>query len=192
MPVPCASCDLPLPEWELSTNEVAVCTACGSPNQAHVFPAALVLPPPVQTEVALEGEAACFDHPAKRAVSACQQCGRYVCQLCAVDFGQGTWCPSCVAAGAGVARAARLDASRTLFDSIAFITPLISLLAWPFTIVTGPGAVALAIFKWKEPLSLVRRSRWRFLAAILIGLAETGAWIWGIAYLVARVRPGKM
>jgi hypothetical protein len=58
--------------------------------------------------------------------------------------------------------------------------------------VTGPGAVALAIFKWKEPLSLVRRSRWRFLAAILIGLAETGAWIWGIAYLVARVRPGKM
>ena len=139
MPVPCARCDLPLPEWELSTNEVAVCTACGSPNQAHVYPAALVVPPPVQTEVALEGEAACFDHPAKRAVSACQQCGRYVCRLCAVDFGQGTWCPSCVAAGAGAARAARLDASPQLSDPFPFAPLTVPPLTTPDT--SGAGVV---------------------------------------------------
>ncbi len=41
-----------------------------------------------------------------------------------------------------------------------------------------------------QPLSLVRRSRWRFVAGIAIGLAETGAWVWGILYMVARSRAG--
>jgi hypothetical protein len=137
----------------------------------------------------LEGEGACFDHPGKRAVAACRQCGRYVCQLCAVEFLGVTWCPSCVAGGAGAAKAASLDASRTLFDSIAFIVPLLSLVIWPFTIIAGPGVVVLSILKWRTPLSLVRRTRWRFVAGTLMGLAETGGWIWGILYLVLRARP---
>jgi hypothetical protein len=182
---------MPLPEWELGKSEVAVCTSCNAVNQARVFPAALATAQAARTESALEGEATCFDHPGKRAIAACQQCGRYVCQLCAIDFGQGIWCPSCVAAGAGAARSAKLDTSRTLYDSISFITPLISLVAWPITIFTGPATVAVAIFKWKEPLSLVRRSRWRFLAGILLGLAETAGWIWGILYLIAKAHPGR-
>jgi len=146
----------------------------------------------VRTEAALDGEAACFDHPAKRAVAACQQCGRFVCQLCAIDYGDATWCPSCVAAGAGRARSANLNASRTLYDSMAFITPLLSLVVWPLTTIAGPAAVILSIMKWRQPLSLVRRSRWRFVAAIVLGVAETVAWVWGIAYLVSRSRMGKV
>jgi hypothetical protein len=181
---------MPLPEWELATNRVAVCTLCGAGNEVHVFPAALAQAAPAYPEAALEGEAACYDHPAKRAVAACRQCGRFVCQLCAVDFGGATWCPSCIAAGAGAAKAARLDASRTLYDSIALVTPLAALIVWPLTIIAGPAAVVFAVMKWKEPLSLVRRTRWRFAVGLAIGLAETGAWIWGIVYLVARARSG--
>jgi len=151
-----------------------------------VFPAAIAVRAPAHNEIALDGEAACFDHAGKRAVAACRQCGRFLCQLCAVDFGGATWCPSCIAAGAGAAKAANLDASRTLYDSVALITPLASLLLWPFTIISGPAAVVLSILKWKEPLSLVRRSRWRFPVAILLGLAQTGAWIWGILYWMTR------
>jgi hypothetical protein len=186
MPVPCARCQMPLPEWELATLRVVDCTSCGAGNEAHVFPAALKGGALIQTEVALEGEAACFDHPEKRAVAACQQCGRFVCQLCAVDFGGGTWCPSCVAAGAGAARSANPEAARTLYDSIALIIPLASLLLWPFTIVTGPGAAVFSIMKWHAPLSLVRRFRWRFVAAIIVGLGETAGWIWGLLYLLLR------
>jgi hypothetical protein len=173
-------------------NAVAVCTRCGSANTVRAFPAALApANAPARTELALDGDAACFDHPNKRAVAACQQCGRFVCQLCSVEFGARILCPSCVAAGSGIAQVANLETSRTLYDSVALIVPLVSLLLWPFTLIAGPGAVVLTVMKWSQPISLVRRARWRFVLASLIGLAETGLWIWGIVYAVARARAGR-
>jgi len=190
MPLPCARCDAPLPEWELSGGGQATCTSCGSLNEARIFPAALRTQAPVQTESALEGEAACFDHPGKRAVAACGHCGRFVCALCSVEFGEELWCPSCVAAGAGSARNANPDTGRPLYDSMALIAPLLSLWFWPMTAITGPGAVVLSVLKWREPLSLVRRNRWRFVAAIVIGLSETAGWVLLVGYLIARARAG--
>jgi len=189
MPLPCARCETPLPKWELASGDSAICTNCGSQNTVRVFPALLAAENAARPEAAEEGEAACFDHPGKRAVASCQQCGRFVCQLCAIQFGEETWCPGCVAAGSGQAKAAKTDTSRTLYDSMALTLPLASLVFWPMTVLTGPASVVLAVMKWRQPLSLVRRSRWRFVGAILIGLAELGAWIWGILYFVAR---GKM
>jgi len=177
---------MPLPGWELAAGNEATCTSCDSRNQVRIFPAALRAANPVQTETALEGEAACFDHPGKRAVAACRHCGRFVCALCSVEFGEEIWCPSCVAGRAGRAQDANLETGRVLYDSVALMTPLLSLILWPFTVVTGPGAVVFSILKWKAPLSLVRRNRWRLVLAILVGLAEAAGWLAGIAYLVAR------
>ena len=141
-------------------------------------------------DAALDGEAACYDHPNKRAVAACQQCGRFVCQLCAVEFGDRTWCPTCVAAGSGQAKAANLDTSRTLYDSIALTLPLASIAMWPFTALAAPAALVLAVARWSRPRSLVRRTHVRFVAAILISAAEIVAWVWGIAYFTAKSRMG--
>jgi hypothetical protein len=188
MALACARCDMPLPEWELGSGGTATCTSCGSQNQARIFPAALRAPTPITTETALEGEAACFDHPGKRAVSACRHCGRFVCPLCSVAFGEGIWCPSCVAAGAGPAREANPETSRVLYDSIALIAPLLSLLLWPFTLIAGPGAVVFSILKWNAPLSPVRHNRWRFVVGVLAGLAETAGWVLLIGFMIARAR----
>ena len=191
MPVPCARCDSPLPVWELSAAREAVCTFCGSRNTVRVFPALFAAPSaPAVPESALDGEAACFDHPSKRAVAACHQCGRFVCQLCSVEFGGEVWCPACVAAGKGRSKAVYLEPSRTLYDSIALAVPLASLIFWPLTIVTGPGAVVFSAMTWRRPLSLVRKLRWRFVAAILIGLAETVGWVWLIVYWWEQFRMG--
>ena len=189
MPLPCARCQSPLPAWELAGHDVAVCTHCRAANTVRAFPAALVpAGAPAPAAFAAEGEAACFDHPSKRAVALCRQCGRFVCQLCAVPFGAAILCPSCVAAGSGQAKAANLETSRTLYDSIALIAPLISLLFWPFTLVAAPGAVVFTLMKWSQPISLVRRHRWRFVVAVIIGLAETALWVWGAIYMVAAIR----
>ena len=191
MPVPCARCDSPLPLWEMSADGPAVCTTCGSANTVSVFPALFAAPEaPAVAESALDGEAACFDHPSKRAVAACQQCGRFVCQLCSVEFGDQIWCPSCIAAGKGRSQAVYLEPSRILFDSMALTFPLASLIFWPSTIITGPGTVVFAAMTWKRPLSLVRRSHWRFVLAILIGLAETVGWVWLIVYWWEQFRMG--
>lgn len=189
MPLPCARCDWPLPAWELAGHNIAVCARCRSANTVRAFPAALIpAATPAPAEIAAEGEAACFDHPSKRAVAACQQCGRFVCQLCAVEFGGAVLCPSCVAAGRGKAKAANLETSRTLYDSIALIAPLVTLLFWPFTLIAAPGAVVFSLMKWNQPLSLVRRNRWRLVAAIVVGLVETALWAWLVIYLVAQAR----
>jgi hypothetical protein len=177
---------MPLPKWELSRSNHAVCTSCGSENDVRVFPAILQTAAAAASELAVEGEAACFDHPTKRAVGSCRQCGRFMCAVCSVEFAGEVWCPSCIAAGAGQAREARLDTSRMLWDSVVFTLPLASLLVWPITFATGPAAVVLAIAKRRQPLSFVRRSRWRFWAGAILGLGETTAWVLVIAYLIGR------
>ncbi len=157
----------------------------------HVFPALLAAPAaPAIPESALDGEAACFDHPSKRAVAACHLCGRFVCALCSVEFDGQVWCPSCVAAGKGQRQAVYLEPSRTLYDSIALAAPLVSLIVWPLTLITGPGTLVFSAMRWKRPLSLVRKSRWRFVVASVIGLAETVGWVWLIVYWWERFRMG--
>jgi hypothetical protein len=179
---------MPLPKWELARGGAAVCTMCGSGNRVHIFPAALGSAAPGRAETALEGEAACFDHPGKRAVASCSQCGRFVCLLCSVEFGKETWCPSCVAAGAGRARQVKAVTSRNLYDSTVLVLPLASLLVWPFTMIAAPAALVLGILKWREPISLVRRNRWRMALGLVISAAEIVAWAWGIAYFLTAVK----
>jgi B-box zinc finger len=152
----------------------------------RAFPALLTADATPRPEAALEGEAVCFDHPGKRATSACSQCGRYLCGLCTVEFGAEVWCPSCVATRAGRAQAANLETSRALFDSVTLTLPLASLAVWPVTFLAAPAALAIGIAKWNHPLSLVRRSRWRIVLGILLALAEIVGWAWVIAYLLTR------
>jgi len=191
MPVPCARCSMPLPQSALSLGHVAACTACGSQNTVHLFPAALAGSGPSLAESALEGEAACFDHPSKKAVAACQQCGRFVCQLCAVDFGSGVRCPSCVAAGAAKPNAPTAAYSRTLYDTWALVIPFALLIMWPLTILSAPAVIGLAIMKWKAPISLVRRNRWRFALGLIVACLQGIGWVWLIWYFVAKVKSGS-
>ncbi len=177
---------MPLPKWELVTGDTAVCPSCGAANQVRIFPAAFREDrAAVATESAAEGEATCYDHPSKRAAAACGQCGRFVCQLCAVEFGDGVWCPSCVAGRAGKARAAKLETSRTLYDSMALLLPLGAILVYPLMVVAAPASLVLTAMKWRQPLSLVRRSRWRFVAAIVLSLSEL-AFVAAVVYLLVR------
>jgi hypothetical protein len=179
---------MPLPRWEPAEGEIATCTNCGTGNRVHVFPAAFGSEAPSRPEAALEGEAACFDHPGKRAVAACSQCGRFVCRLCSVEFGSETWCPSCVAAGAGRAKEIKAVTSRNLYDSMVLLLPLATLLIWPLTILAAPAAVVLGITRWREPISLVRRNRWRMVLGMSIATLEIAAWVWGILYLIASIK----
>jgi hypothetical protein len=185
MPVPCARCDMPLPRW---AGDIGGCPACGSQQTIRLFPAALVQGTAPQTETAQQGEAACFDHPSKRAVSSCQRCGRFVCRLCAIEFRGRLLCPSCFAAPAGREEAVSPDSWRTMYDTVALTIPFALLVIWPLTILSAPSVIALAIMKWRQPISPVRRNRWRFVAGLAVALAEGGLWVWFIIYWMARAR----
>jgi DNA-directed RNA polymerase subunit RPC12/RpoP len=133
MSVPCNRCGRPLPKWELARQDEAQCPECGAYSVVRVFPALFYSQTGPVTAEAAEGEAACFDHPGKQAVAACGHCGRFVCQLCAVDFKGGVWCPACFAAGDLSTTGAERENSRTLYDSIALTVAVAPLVLWPFT-----------------------------------------------------------
>jgi hypothetical protein len=42
-----------------------------------------------------EGANACANHERNTAVTSCQRCGLYICSLCDMNVGSGSYCPSC-------------------------------------------------------------------------------------------------
>ena len=195
MPVPCNRCNRPLPKWGLAARQATLCPDCSASSIVRVFPALFYAASgSVAAEAAGEGEAACFDHPGKRAVAACGRCGRFVCQLCSVEFKGAIWCPSCFAAGESKAKTASEGAgfenSRTLYDSTALTVAIAPLLLWPFTAISAPIALFIALRYWQRPLGLVRRWRWRSALAAAIALCEIAGWVWGTVYYALKFRAG--
>ena len=46
----------------------------------------------------------------------------------------------------------------------------------PVTLLTAPLTVMLVIYGWRKPGSLVQRTRVRFVLALLLAVAQIGAW----------------
>jgi len=98
------------------------------------------------------------------------------------------WCPACFTAGEYAAKTGEPENCRTLYDSTALMVAVVPLLLWPFTAISAPIALFVALRYWNRPLSLVRRWRWRSVLAALVALCEIAGWIWGTAYFVLKAR----
>jgi hypothetical protein len=169
-----------------------MCPACNADFEIYAFSAFFErkAAPDVQAMRVEEGEATCFNHAAKRAVAACSQCGRFVCALCSVELEGTAWCPSCLSGRATAGKTKPLERRRLLWDSIA-----LGVAIWPAflfypALLTGPAVIFLAIRYWNAPSSIVPRTKWRFVAAILIALAELAFIVFAVVLFVIALRSG--
>jgi hypothetical protein len=184
----CAKCGAPIPSEAWNREDFSTCSICQTRVMALVFPA-LFRDRSAASAPALaaqEGEAACFYHTAKKAAAPCDQCGRFLCALCRVDFLGANWCPGCIENNRRKGKLAQLDNSRTLYDGIALalaVGPM--LLIWA-TILTAPATLWVTAKYWRAPSSLAPRSRWRFYAAALIAIVQIGAWMWLLLFLIYK------
>jgi hypothetical protein len=122
-----------------------------------------------------EEEASCFYHPQKRAAVPCDACGRFLCGLCDCELNGRHLCPVCLEAGGRKGKIKNLQTSRTLYDSIALalaVYPVALVFGIYFTPITAPMALYVAIRHWNSPRGLVRRTRARFVAAIVLAVME--------------------
>ncbi len=177
--VSCSKCNSPLPETFFNTSSLAECPECGVLLQAEVFPALYkpIVEGQIGETILVDGEAGCFYHPQKRAAVPCSSCGRFLCALCDVELNDQHLCPGCLETGQKKGKLSQLETRRTLYDSAALSLALIPLLLWPFTIVTAPTAIILAIYSWRKPSSLVPRTRIRACLAIIFGLLQITGWV---------------
>lgn len=183
----CPACRAPWPVEPEALEGLQNCPACRRPVRVLVFPAFRYGPARGATPepVLMDGEAACFQHPDKRAVVPCAECGRFLCALCDVQLHGRHLCPNCLETGQRKGRLAELERSRTLWDRAALMAALGPLvLCWPVTFLSAPAAVALGILSFYRPGSLVQRGRARAWVAIGLGLLQLAGWGLGLAGLL--------
>ncbi len=148
-----------------------------------VFPAFFRVPRVEAAALVQEGDASCFYHARKSAAAVCDQCGRFLCSLCQVDFLGQNWCPVCIESRRV---GGKLETRRTLYDTMALQLATLPLLLWPFTLITAPSALYVVFRYWRAPGSLVPRTRARFYIALVLSVVQSGCWLWLIAFAVSR------
>ncbi len=180
----CAKCDYPLHDAQLN-NGPQPCYYCGHQVNAVVFPAfyeSLEKGGSGETR-ASDAEAGCFYHPQKRAERVCASCGRFICELCSVNLDDNDICARCLEISVENKEYVMFENQRVLYDSIALqlsVLPAVFILP---TILTAPASAYLCVRYWKAPLSIIPRTKIRFILAFLISGAQITAW----AYLIYEI-----
>jgi hypothetical protein len=188
--ISCMRCRAPLPVVAAGAGaQTMVCSRCALPADVLLFPALYRPDENRQASTrALSGDATCFNHPERQALSVCETCGRMLCGLCQIDFNTRTLCAACLHREHDAARRGGkgFDAQRFRYDHIAFVVTVISPLIWYVSFATAAYALYLTIRHWRTPVSLLPFSRWRFVVASLLAVCILAGWVIGIVLLIAR------
>jgi hypothetical protein len=188
--IQCSNCRILLPLDTFNKDALVTCPVCHTEMYAFAFPA--LLKPVMQSKPAelilLEDDAGCFYHSQKKAVVACEYCGRFLCGLCDIDFNSQHLCTSCIEAGKKKKSLKNLENRRVLYDDMALAFAILPLISFFFTVITAPIAIFLAIKHWNSPSSIIpRRSKTRMVFAIGIALMQVGGWITLAVFLISRI-----
>ncbi len=187
-PIQCPACRASVLEGVFNVPEMVPCPACNVRLQIEVFPA-FFRPAATAREaesILLEGESSCFYHPQKKAVLPCEACGRFLCALCDCDVAGRHFCPSCLEAGRTKRKIKGLENRRTLYDGVALSVALYPMLFFYFTLISAPIALFVAIRHWKTPLSIVPRTKIRYVVAIILATFQIFAWALALYFFINR------
>jgi len=167
-----------MPPFVFNTGHPVRCPTCRLPTYATIFPALFrtIRKGESGETIQVEGEASCFYHPEKRAEVACEYCGRFLCKLCDIEMKDNHMCPACMEAGKARPELKSLHKERVLYDEIALTLSILPLLFFYFTLITAPATVAVCIRYWKRPISVVRRTKIRYVIAMIIALLQIAGW----------------
>jgi hypothetical protein len=182
----CPGCCTPLPRAHFNTGNFERCPTCQAEVQAEVFAAAFRSIGPGQTgeRILVEGESSCFYHEQKKAVVPCDACGRFLCALCDVDLNGKHVCPQCLDTGLQKGSLQELETRRAVWDSAALFVAMMPIVVFPFwfmTVITAPIAVLLGVLAYFKPNSILGFSRFKAMAAIVVGVLQMT--LWGLMFM---------
>lgn len=169
----CPSCDSPLEPEQLRAGRMT-CPFCRTAFEATPFQArdrahGAV---PAVTETPDGIAAACANHARNAAVTNCTRCGLFICALCEMNVGEGSYCPSCfdrVRGDNAVATTRYRD-----YASMSIAAMVVGLLCafvpvGPFAIVWGLKGVRQRRAEGSRPVGPI--------IAIVLGILETIAFL---------------
>lgn len=160
-------------------------------SELRLFPALFRPAEPVGAAAApLTDESSCFYHVTRPAIVPCDGCGRFLCELCQVDFNGRHLCPNCLTSAQRTGQDRALSTKHIRYDRMALNAIFLSLLLPPLWFVspfTGPLALFLAFRHWRQPLSVLPVGRVRLLLAGVLGALVTLGWIGLFLFWLSRI-----
>jgi hypothetical protein len=188
----CPHCSGPLPVDLFGAGRSGRCPACHCQVEAYIFPefhkAASARS---GIHLAQEHEAVCYFHSRYRAKNPCDNCGRFLCDICAINVGNRELCAECLSQLRKQRNETGLVHYAALFDNVSLFlvtAPVITIFFWFLTIFSAPISLFLSFYYWPRQWNLLPRSRFRFVLAILFSLILIGFWAFVIYYLAAHRR----
>ncbi len=179
----CANCRQPLPD-DMLNRSMSRCRYCGKSVQLNVFPALFRENEQVDVNqlTAEEGESSCFYHEDKKAVTHCEACGRFVCELCHVDLNTKSLCPSCVQSSLKSNKIAELENRRPLHHRMAL---MFAIIGKPTFMLFIPSIVAViyAVLAFRQKPPAYSQSRAGPLTAAVVAIVFALGQVLGGAYL---------
>lgn len=189
--VTCPRCRARLPVGGVAGGEGVRCGRCRQALTVVSFPA-LFRPSERGRlgERVVEGSAAaCFFHAGRQAAVACEQCGRFLCELCDLQVEGRHTCPTCLeAAGKGPPAAGAASPGRhtvVLYDHVALALALVPVFCLYLTFITAPAALFVVVRYWNRVQTPVPRGHIGFTAAALLALLQIAGWV---ALMVSLLR----
>ncbi|HEU4521947.1 MAG TPA: hypothetical protein VFT12_08095 [Thermoanaerobaculia bacterium] len=183
----CPRCEATLPVASLRSG-VITCPACQRPFEATAFQ-----PPQRRPQITTivgatgpEGANACATHARNAAVTSCQRCGLFICSLCDMNVGLGSYCPSCFDRLRNEGALPAVATKYRDFASMARLTAIVGILFWFAWPLVGALAVYYAGKGRKQRRDEGRSSVGMFVVAsiglleILGGLAMYGFFVWAL------------
>jgi nitrate reductase NapE component len=189
MAMVCGYCSFPVPP-ENWNREGVRCSGCSQAIQVLAFPALEKSRAGAAPEsIAEDSEASCFYHAGSRAAAPCSVCGRFLCNLCDIELDGRHLCPACFQCGVSSNQLETMETRRTLYDTIALsVATFPVLLFWP-AVVGAPSALYFVIRRWRAPLSILPRTRIRFVLAAVFAVAEIAAIVFVVWTLFQLPKP---
>ena len=92
----------------------------------------------------------------------------------------------CLQAGRSKRRIENLENSRILYDSLALNLALWPMVFFFVTLVTAPAVVYVVLRYWKAPASLLPRTRYRFVLALLAAIVQLAGWVIFFVWFLSR------
>lgn len=177
--IACPRCRTIQPVSAINTGKLRPCPGCDTPIRADVFNAFMR---PTENGVSAEnilvqGDAECFEHAGKKAVAACDACGRLLCDLCRVELSGRNLCMRCLQSGRDKKKIDALQNRVLLNDALA-----LHLAFWPMmtiflTLLTAPAAIFFVVRHWRTPAGVLRKPLGRSILALLLATGQIIGWI---------------
>ena len=175
----CPRCGIALPIEFAQRDELSNCLRCGARSILRIYPAGASLQPDPTFEEPTEDGSRCYYHSAAAGREICHRCGRILCALCEVEFGEKSLCSDCIGDAHQKEETPEFVSQRLRYDDIALalaVAPPLSCFFAFFSIITAPMAIVVVLRYWNTPLSIVRSGKTRFVLAALLALAQIALW----------------